>query len=252
MQTRYSTTEIIKSSVENINVLKDHLEKISELKNSIKETLEEVKQVPAHFDKLGLKLSETSDQFIYKNYELLKEQNIFLQEKIIDLNNRIAQIDQIDFRKRFENANSEFFQNLEKVSRDKIDQFDIVKDDLNSITENFKSEVERLQSIDLENHFNKHDKRLSDIFGGVNNINSSLLIISNQTQLFQDKISGLDQKLQIIEKNISENEKNLLTEIKILKDKYELSLQKQNKYFLILATLMAVSILTVVALNFIK
>ena len=221
MQTRYSTTEIIKSSVENINVLKDHLEKISELKNSIKETLEEVKQVPAHFDKLGLKLSETSDQFIYKNYELLKEQNIFLQEKIIDLNNRIAQIDQIDFRKRFENANSEFFQNLEKVSRDKIDQFDIVKDDLNSITENFKSEVERLQSIDLENHFNKHDKRLSDIFGGVNNINSSLLIISNQTQLFQDKISGLDQKLQIIEKNISENEKNFKGQVRTIVAKTE-------------------------------
>ena len=99
---------------------------------------------------MGVKLSEISDQFVYKNYELLKEQNIFLQEKIIDLNNRIAQIDEIDFRKRFENANSDYFQNLERITSEKIGQFDDVKNNLSTTGQHFTGEVERLKTVDLE------------------------------------------------------------------------------------------------------
>ena len=277
----YNTSAIIESSLENVNSLRDHLEKISTLRQNIQSTLEEVRQVPEHFDKLGIKLSQTSDEFIFKNYELLKEQIIFFQEKIIDLNNRIAQIDEIDFRKRFENANEDFYTNLNRNVAEKIDLFDTTRttleeshaDFLNNLNLNIEQkiklfdetksalevtskelqlEVSRLQKINLDEHFNKHDKRLSDIFGGINNVNSSLLNISNQTMLFQDKLLGVDMKLQSMENKLSEQERNFLAEVKILKDTQSLAIKKQNSNFTILAVLIAVAIIATVASHFIK
>ena len=248
----YNTSAIIESSLENVNALRDHLQKISELRNNVNETLEEVKKVPIHFDRLGVKLSEISDQFVYKNYELLKEQNIFLQEKIIDLNNRIAQIDEIDFRKRFENANSDYFQNLERITSEKIGQFDNVKNNLSTTGQHFTGEVERLKTVDLEEHFNKHDKRLSDIFGAVNNVNTSLLNISNQTMLFQEKLSTVDQKLQSLENKLLEQERNLVSQLNALKEKQDLLAKKQGSNFTVLVLLIVVAIIVSVAMHFIK
>lgn len=251
MQTKYTTSAIIESSLENVNVLKNQLEKISELKNGIQETLNQAREIPLHFDKLGVKLSETSDTFIYKNYELLKEQTIFLQEKIIDLNNRIVQIDEIDFRKRFENANSDYFTNLDRISTEKINQFDDVKNNLKLTGESIGVEVKRLEAVDLENHFNKHDKRLSDIFGGINNINTSLLNISNQVMLFQEKLVNIDQKLNSIDNRISEQERNLISELKNIKENQNLIAKKQNSNFIILAVIGVLAIIVSVALKFI-
>lgn len=245
----YNTSAIIESSLENVNALRDHLEKIAELRNNVRETMEEVKQVPVHFEKLGIKLSDASDHFIYKNYELLKEQNIFLQEKIIDLNNRIAQIDEIDFRKRFENANSDYFHNLERITNEKINQFDYTRKNLNTTGELFTGEVNRLKAVDLEDHFNKHDKRLSDIFGAVNNINSSLLNISNQTISFQEKLSVVDQKLQSLESKLSEQERNLLSELKAVKDSQNQLLQKQSSNFIILAVLIVATLIATIVMK---
>lgn len=248
----YNTSAIIESSLENVNALREHLEKISDLRNKINETLDEVRQVPAHFDKLGVQLSETSDRFVYKNYELLKEQIIFLQEKIIDLNNRIAQIDEIDFRRRFENANTDYFKNLEKISIEKLNQFDEVKNNLSATNQYFTVEVDRLKTVNLEDHFNKHDKRLADIFGAVNNINTSLLNISNQTMFFQEKLSNIDLKLQTVENRLSEQEKNLLFELNTIKKSQLLTVKKHNSNFTILTVLIVVAILATIAMHFIK
>lgn len=248
----YNTSAIIESSLENVNALREHLEKISDLRNKVNETLEEVRQVPVHFDKLGIQLSETSDRFIYKNYELLKEQIIFLQEKIIDLNNRIAQIDEIDFRRKFEKANTDYFQNLERISTEKFNQFDEVKNNLSTTGQHFTGEVDRLKTVDLEDHFNKHDKRLADIFGAVNNINTSLLNISNQTMLFQEKLSNVDQKLLSMENRLSDQERNLLSELKSIKESQLFAVKKQNSNFTILAVLIVVAIIATIAMHFIK
>jgi hypothetical protein len=248
----YNTSAIIESSLENVNALREHLEKISDLRNKINETLDEVRQVPAHFDKLGVQLSETSDHFVYKNYELLKEQIIFLQEKIIDLNNRIAQIDEIDFRRRFENASTDYFQNLEKISTEKLNQFDQVKNNLSTTNQYFTVEVDRLKTVNLEDHFNKHDKRLADIFGAVNNINTSFLNISNQTMLFQEKLSNIDLKLQTVENRLSVQERNLLSELNTIKESQLLTVKKQNSNFTFLTLLIVVAILATIAMHFIK
>ena len=277
----YNTSAIIESSLQNVNSLKDHLEKISSLRENVRNTLEEVRQVPDHFDRLGIQLSQTSDNFIYKNYELLKEQIIFFQEKIIDLNNRIAQIDEIDFRKKFENANVNFFTNLTRNVEDKINLFDKARlsyeesyadflknlnlsieqkiqlfDDtkfaLDNIHKNLEKEVTRLSKVNLEEHFNKHDKRLSEIFGATNNINSSLLNVANQTLVFQEKLTAVEHKFSQLENKITEQDKVITAELKSIKEQHSLILKKQNSTFLILAVLITVAVFTTIVIHFIN
>ena len=279
MRETYNTEAIIASSLDNVTKLKDQLSKIEQLREDVTKTVDLAREIPAHFDRLGITLSETSDNFIYKNYELLKEQIIFFQEKIIDLNNRIAQIDEIDFRKRFENANQDFYINLNEKVGEKLNLFDKsrlsyeesyseflknlnhsieqkiqlfldVKSALDSIQKNLEEEVIRLHKVNLEEHFNKHDKRLSDIFGATNNINSSLLNIANQTLVFQEKLTAVEHKLSHLESKIAEQDQVINAELKSIKEQHSLILKKQNSNFTILAVLVAVSIITTIILHF--
>lgn len=281
MRETYNTEAIIASSLDNVTKLKDQLFKIEQLREDVTKTVDLAREIPAHFDRLGISLSETSDNFIYKNYELLKEQIIFFQEKIIDLNNRIAQIDEIDFRKRFENANEDFFTNLTGKVEEKINLFDkarlsyeesyadflkslnlsieekiqlflATKSALDTTQKNLEQEVTRLHKINLEEHFNKHDKRLSDIFGATNNINSSLLNIANQTLVFQEKLTAVEHQFSHLESKIAEQDQVINAELKSIKEQHSLILKKQNSNFTILAVLIAVTIITTIILHFIN
>lgn len=279
MRETYNTEAIIASSLENVTKLKDQLSKIEQLRDDVNDTVKIAREIPEHFNKLAISFNQTSDSFIYKNYELLKEQIIFFQEKIIDLNNRIAQIDEIDFRKRFENANQDFYINLNEKVGEKLNLFDKsrlsyeesyseflknlnhsieqkiqlfldVKSALDSIQKNLEEEVIRLHKVNLEEHFNKHDKRLSDIFGATNNINSSLLNIANQTLVFQEKLTAVEHKLSHLESKIAEQDQVINAELKSIKEQHSLILKKQNSNFTILAVLVAVSIITTIILHF--
>ena len=247
----YNTSAIIESSLENVNSLREHLEKISSLRQDVKTTLEEVRQVPEHFDRLGIKLNQSTNQFISENYKLLKEQIIFFQEKIIDLNNRIVQIDEIDFRRRFENANEDFFIKLNSSVEEKINLFDETKFALDAIHKNLQEEVTKLQNVNLEEHFNKHDKRLSDIFGATNNINSSLLNIANQTLVFQEKLTSVEQKLSHLESKISDDNKVIMAVLKSIKEQNIVTTKKQNSSFTVLAILISIAIIASIVLHFI-
>ena len=281
MRETYNTEAIIASSLENVTKLKDQLSKIEQLRDDVNDTVKIAREIPEHFNKLAISLNQTSDSFIYKNYELLKEQIIFFQEKIIDLNNRITQIDEIDFRKRFENANQDFFSNLNEKVGEKINLFDKsrlsyeesyaeflknlnhsieqkiqlfldAKSALDTTQKNLEEEVTRLHKVNLEEHFNKHDKRLSDIFGATNNINSSLLNIANQTLVFQEKLTAVEHKFSHLESTIIEQNQVINGELKSIREQHSLILKKQNSNFTILVVLFAVTIIITVILHFIN
>jgi ABC-type transporter Mla subunit MlaD len=64
--------------------------------------------------------------------------------------------------------------------------------ELSDKTKVLQKEVSRLECIDLEKHFDKHQKTLSEIFGAVNSIN---LILSGITQ----SLTGVNQSLGTIQ-----------------------------------------------------
>ncbi len=247
----YNTEAIISSSLENVTKLKDQLSKIEQLRDDVNQIIALAREVPEHFNRLGGNLAITTSDYITKNDEILKGQIQNFDNKINDLQQRIDQIDQINFTDKFQQSKDAYFDELTKITEEKINGFNGSAEALRTVKNDFEGEVSRLTAVDLEAHFNKHSKRLSDIFGATNNINSSLLTISNQTMVFQERLSSLEQKNAEIKSTITELQSALQNEIKALKFSQDALLQKQNSNFTILMVLIAVAILATVILHFI-
>lgn len=269
MNAQYTTQEILKSSIENINTLKDHLEKIDELRIDIKNTVEEAEKLPEEFNNLVIRIDHSTDKFIKKNQELLKGQIVYFQEKLIDLTIRINQIDELDFTKKFEISKEAFFSELEltilelnKVTKAIKSDFSQSKmlffEELDKSKLELDQKIKELKSIDLEAHFNKHDKTLSDIFISINNISTSLISFSNQLNTFLNKmneidsrIQGLDSKLLIIEKKLESIEISIEQNTIQLNNKIDELTKKNQTSHLINLILIVITIIIVIALKYI-
>ena len=108
MRETYNTEAIIASSLENVTKLKDQLAKIEQLREDVNKTILLAREIPEHFNRLGDNLAAISTDFILKTDDTLKEQILEFNSKINDLQQRIEQIDKIDFKEKFENANEQF------------------------------------------------------------------------------------------------------------------------------------------------
>ena len=263
MRETYNTEAIIASSLENVTKLKDQLAKIEQLREDVNKTILLAREIPEHFNRLGDNLAAISTDFILKTDDTLKEQILEFNSKINDLQQRIEQIDKIDFKEKFENANEQFYNNVTEQVTEKINLFDKaresyedlytgfldklnvnleqkmrllgeLKSGLDTTHQKLEGEVERIHKVDLEEHFNKHDNRLSEIFGATNNINFSLLAISNQTVIFQEKLFSLEQKVSEVNKNITDLQSIISNDMKAVKSSQDLMFKKQDSNYKIL------------------
>ena len=279
MRETYNTEAIIASSLENVTKLKDQLAKIEQLREDVNKTILLAREIPEHFNRLGDNLAAISTDFILKTDDTLKEQILEFNSKINDLQQRIEQIDKIDFKEKFENANEQFYNNVTEQVTEKINLFDKaresyedlytgfldklnvnleqkmrllgeLKSGLDTTHQKLEGEVERIHKVDLEEHFNKHDKRLSEIFGATNNVNSSLLAISNQTVIFQEKLFSLEQKVSEVNKNITDLQSIISNDMKAVKSSQDLMFKKQDSNYKILLILVLAAILSTVILHF--
>ena len=279
MRETYNTEAIIASSLENVTKLKDQLAKIEQLREDVNKTILLAREIPEHFNRLGDNLAAISTDFILKTDDTLKEQILEFNSKINDLQQRIEQIDKIDFKEKFENANEQFYNNVTEQVTEKINLFDKaresyedlytgfldklnvnleqkmrllgeLKSGLDTTHQKLEGEVERIHKVDLEEHFNKHDKRLSEIFGATNNINFSLLAISNQTVIFQEKLFSLEQKVSEVNKNITDLQSIISNDMKAVKSSQDLMFKKQDSNYKILLILVLAAILSTVVLHF--
>lgn len=279
MRETYNTEAIITSSLENVTKLKDQLAKIEQLREDVNKTILLAREIPEHFNRLGDNLAAISTDFILKTDDTLKEQILEFNSKINDLQQRIEQIDKIDFKEKFENANEQFYNHVTEQVTEKINLFDKaresyedsytgfldklnvnleqkmrllgeLKSGLDTTHQKLEGEVERIHKVDLEEHFNKHDKRLSEIFGATNNINFSLLAISNQTVIFQEKLFSLEQKVSEVNKNITDLQSIISNDMKAVKSSQDLMFKKQDSNYKILLILVLAAILSTVILHF--
>lgn len=208
MSTQYNTQEILKASIENISALKHHLEEIDSLKTNVREVILEAEKVPELFNKLVIDIDKSTNTYIDKNQTLLKEQIIFFQEKLIDLTIRINQIDEIDFTKKFEFSKQEFFK------------------DLSSSKQELSNLILELKEIDLEQHFTRHEKTLSDIYKSINIISASLVTFTDQLNRSLNKLNEIEQGLFQIQTKVNSLEAKMETISTSLIEKHTVLNQK--------------------------
>jgi hypothetical protein len=95
------------------------------------------------------------------------------------LNKQIQTLTTYDFASHFKTLQQEIAEEVKSDLRKEIEGVSTATGELGTTNEAFRQEIQRLHEVDLEAHFNRHQKMLSDVFNAINSINS---LLSTNTQ----------------------------------------------------------------------
>lgn len=163
--------QILSDNYEQLDKLKSELKGIENLKERIQELKDSNEKLPEEFQKRFQLIIEHATEY---NKNLGNSVKLF-----IDGNNELL------------------VKNINQIENN-ISQFQKVNDD-------FKNEITRLSKIDLEEHFNKHQSKLSEVFISVNGINGILTSISQNLNKIIQNFGEIELTLAKNQKEITKN-----------------------------------------------
>lgn len=201
--------ELIKQSQVNVNSLSEKLKELDYLYQDIIGLKAEVEGIPEFFKDKFLEIIILSEQYTNnlgiatKDYLdgnntlftlRLNELSILSEEFKIEINRLIK----TDFYKLFEDLQNIFIEKSRKDLAIELDRLEEKSKNIQVKIDYLDQIIKRLEAIDLEKHFDKLQKTLSEIFGAINTINLTLLEIIQ-------KLPGILQLLGTIQTNIDTN-----------------------------------------------
>lgn len=242
--------EVIQQSQANIKSLSEKLKDLDKLHQDIKELIKQ----PEIFDTKYQQIVKLSEEYTItlgaatKKY--LDGNNIFftanlneLSNKTKDLQKEISRLVNTDFTKLFQDLQKSFIDQTRKDLVIELKKFDDKSTDLQTKIDELRKQVERLEKIDLEKHFDKLQKTLSEIFGAINAINLTLTnIVQTLTGVVQtlgniqttldtnhkDAKQLINSFSESTEKHLNDIDKQATKNVELLENKIT-SLSKQNE-----------------------
>ena len=199
--------EVIQQSQSNIKSLSEKLKDLDKLHQDIKELVRQPVIFDTKYQQI-VKLSEdytntlgaATKKYLDGNNTLFTTKLTELSDKTKDLQEEISRLSNTDFKKLFEDLQKSFIDQTRKDLSTELKKFDDKSTDLQNIINELRKQVERLEKIDIEKHFDKLQKTLSEIFGAINAINITLTTIT-QT------LNSIVQSLGVIQNAIDTNHK---------------------------------------------
>ena len=197
--------EIIQQSQVNIKSLSDKLQELDKLHQDIKKLIKQPKIFDAKYQQI-VKLTKvytntlgaSTKKYLDGNNTLFTTKLSELSIKTKDLQKEITRLSNTDYEKLFNKLQKDF---IDKTSKDlavELEKFDKKSNDLQLKIDMLKEQVERLESIDLEKHFDKLQRTLSEIFGAINSINLTITAI---TQTLNSIVQSLGEIRNAIDSN---------------------------------------------------
>lgn len=201
--------EVIQQSQANIKSLSEKLKDLDKLHEDIKELIKQPEVFDTKFQQI-VRLSEdytntlgaASKKYLDGNNTLFTSKLNELSDKVKDLQKEVSRLVNTDLSKLFQELQKTFIDQSRKdlaVEMKKIDDRSV---ELQTKIDKLKNQVTRLEQIDLEKHFDKHQKTLSEIFSAVHSINLTLTAIT-QT------LNSIVQSAGAIHNSIDTNHKEL-------------------------------------------
>nr|NQU91158.1 hypothetical protein [Bacteroidota bacterium] len=193
--------EIIEQSHANVKALYAKLNELEELYQNI---LDLSKQ-PEIFDEKFQQVVKLSEEYTdglgsaIKKY--LEGNNTMFVEKLSELSVRskelegeISRLAGTDLAKSFEELQKIFIDQTRKDWKLELKKFDTKINDLHSKIAALDEQVQRIEKIDLEMHFDKLQKTLSEIFGAINSINITLTNITQSLTSLAQILGSMQTK----------------------------------------------------------
>lgn len=221
--------EVIQQSQANIKSLSEKLNDLDKLHQDIKGLIKQPEIFDSKYQQI-VKLSEdytntlgaATKKYLDGNNTLFTAKLNELSDKTNELQNEISRLVNTDFTKLFHDLQKSFIDQTKQDLALELKKFDDKSTDLQSKIDDLKKQVERLESIDLEKHFDKLQKTLSDIFGAVNAINLTLTSITQtlnsivqSSGAIQNTIDKNHKEIQQVINSLVEQNNLLKKEIKI-------------------------------------
>jgi len=199
--------EVIQQSQANIKSLSEKLKDLDKLHQDIKELIKQPEIFDTKYQQI-VKLSEdytntlgaATKKYLDGNNTLFTTKLNELSDKTKDLQKEISRLVNTDFTKLFQDLQKSFIDQTRKDLATELKKFEDKTTDLQSKIDELKKQIERLEKIDLEKHFDKLQKTLAEIFGAINAINLTL------TNIIQT-LTGIVQSLGNIQITLDTNHK---------------------------------------------
>lgn len=203
--------EIIKQSQANVKSLSEKLRDLDNLHQEIKALKEAAEEIPEIFNNKFqelVKLSEgytntlgaATKSYLDGNNTLFTTKLSELSTKIKEFEKEITRLVNTDFTKLFKDLQKVFIDQTRADLATELKRFEEKSKDLQTKIDELKKQIERLEKIDLEKHFDRLQKTLSEIFGAINAINLTL------TNIVQT-LTGIVQSLGTIQTTLDTNHK---------------------------------------------
>lgn len=236
-----------------VNNLENKLKQIEEIHKDILRLIEKSKDLPVIYDERYNELHNLSEKYINSfnesvsgyidsnnkiTIERLKEFSLELQT----LEKEINRLINTDFKKLFEELQRTFIAQTRKDVDVELKKFEEKSFALQTKVDSLQTQIERLEKVDLEKHFDKLQKTLADIFGAINSINLTLTnVVTTLTGIVETlnslkiSISTKNKELQNLINSSTNLIKNHLSQhdiqFKMLKERNE-EISRQNIYLL--------------------
>lgn len=177
--------EIIEQSQANVNSLSEKLKELDRLHQDIRELIKQPEVFDLKYQQI-LKLSEDFTTSIGASTKMyLEGNNILLTTKLNELSEQIVQFEMgisrllnTDFTLLFKDLQIAFIDQTRKDIEVELRRFDEKSKDLQIINDALKTQVDRIESVDLEGYFDRLQKTLSEIFSAINAINLTMTALS--------------------------------------------------------------------------
>ena len=211
---KYNTEEILRESQENVKKLNEKLKDIESLHNEIKESVSLSLKNPILFKELAGKFSNSAELYLTGNNKIFDQKISEISTKINELGSEITRLVEVDFNVLFKDLETKFLENSKVEIGKELKKFEEKANNLQYKIDDLGKEITRLSKIDLEEHFNKHQNKLSEVFISVNGINGILTNISQN-------INKIIQNFGDIEQTLSKNQKEINKGFDVVKENQE-------------------------------
>lgn len=201
----YNTEEILRESQENVKKLNEKLKDIESLHNEIKESVSLSLKNPILFKELAEKVNDAANIYLKENNNIFEQKIEEISKKTSELSLEINRLIEVDFNTLFQEIETKFLENSKVELRKELDKFDEKTKSLQNKIDDLSNEISRLSKIDLEEHFNRHQSKLSEVFISINGINSIITSISQNINKIIQNFGDFEQTLLKTQKEITKN-----------------------------------------------
>ena len=210
--------EVITQSHENVKALSAKLNDLEIFKNQLSDLTKSSKELPLKFNQRFTEITELSQKFTEdlgkssRNY--IDGTNLLLEQKIGLLEKEISRLENVDLVGKFNVLEDKFLKNATQQISSELLKIDEKNSVFQTHLHQFDKEIQRLAAIDLESHFNKHQKMLSEIFNAISSIN---ILLTGVTQ----SLNTLLQYIGDVKVSIRDNHNDLKLDIEENRKKSE-------------------------------